>query len=72
MTQLEFCRDYDERPIARIEDGEPAIIPSIGDRVYVPDEQDSRVYLHIKVVGRQFYYDQQGHLATVRLSCEVL
>lgn len=69
MTQLEFCRVYDEQAIAHAHAGESTNIPGVGDHVYVPDERESSVYVYVKVAGRRFFYDEQGHLTTVRLSC---
>jgi hypothetical protein len=68
MTQLEFCSDHDPQAIAHA--GEHATIPSVGDRVYVPGDTDARV--HLQVAGRQFLYDDDGTLSTVKLSCIVL
>jgi hypothetical protein len=72
MTQLDFCREYDEQAIAHAHADESAPIPGVGDCVYVPEEQESTVSVYVKVEDRRFYYDQQGHLATVRLTCRVL
>jgi hypothetical protein len=72
VPQLEFCREKDGPKIASVQAGDPAVIPSDRDLVYVPDGEDRRVYIHVRVSGRQFYYDQQGHLAMVRLICEDL
>ena len=70
MIQLEFCRDKDGPKIASVQAGDPGVIPGVWDVVYVPDAEDPRVYVHVRVSSRQFYYDQHGHLAMVRLSCE--
>ena len=70
MTQLEFCREHDARAIAHAQASEAATIPGVGDRACVPDERDACIY--VEVAGRQFCYDEQGHLATVKLSCIVL
>jgi hypothetical protein len=68
MTHLEFCSDRDQPAIAHA--GEHATIPSVGDRVSVPRDLDARV--HLQVAGRQFLYDDNGTLSTVKLSCIVL
>lgn len=70
MPQLEFCREKDGPKIASVHAGDPAVIPGVWDLVYVPDDDDPRVYVHLRVSSRQFYYDQQGHVAMVRLICE--
>jgi hypothetical protein len=72
MSQVEFSRETDGTTIASVQNGDRDFIPSVRDEVYVPDGADPRVYVHLRVSGRQFYYDQQGHLTMVRLSCEVL
>jgi hypothetical protein len=72
MTQLDFCREHDEQAIAHAHADESTPIPGVGDRVLVPDEQQSSVSVHVKVEDRRFHYDQEGHLAMVRLSCRVL
>jgi hypothetical protein len=72
MAQLEFSRQTDDVTIASAQAGDREVIPSLRDDIYVPDGADPRVYFHLRVSGRQFYYDQRGHLTMVRLSCEVL
>ncbi len=72
MPQLEFCREMDGPTIAGVQAADPAVIPTVRDEVYVPDGAEPRAYVRVRVSGRQFYYDQQGHLTIVRLSCEVL
>jgi hypothetical protein len=72
MPQLEFCRETDGPKIASVHAGDPGVIPSVHDLVYVPDGEDPRAYVYVRVSGRQFYYDQQGHLTMIRLSCEVM
>jgi hypothetical protein len=70
MPLIEFCRDKDGPKIASVQAGDPGVIPSVGDVVYVLDAEDPGVYMHIRISGRHFYYDQQGNLAIVRLICE--
>ena len=70
MTLLEFCSEHDATAIARAQASEPATIPTVGDRAYVPGEEDEPV--HVQVAGRDFYYDEHGALSTVRLSCILL
>jgi len=72
VPQLEFCRDKDGPKIASVQADDPGVIPGAWDLVYVPDGEDPRVYVQVRVTSRQFYYDQQGHLAMVRLVCEDL
>jgi hypothetical protein len=72
MTQLEFYRVHDERAIAHAWLHEPQTIPNIGDCIYVPNAQESCAYVYVEVARRQFYYDQQGYLTTVRLTCDSL
>ena len=72
MTQLDFCQEHDEQVIAHTRALEPVTIPSVGECAFVPDERDSLVYICVRVSERNFYYDQQGQLATVRLTCDVL
>jgi hypothetical protein len=72
MAQVEFSRETDGATIASAQAGDREVIPSVRDEVYVPDGADPRAYVHVRVSGRQFYYDQQGHLTMVKLACEVL
>jgi hypothetical protein len=72
MVELDF---WDERrgvTISRVSANDPATIPAAGDVVYIPDAEQSGVYVHIKVASRQFYYSQGGDLVTIRILCEVL
>ena len=71
MTQVEFSEETSKRVIANIQAGDPAVIPSAGDLVYVPSVDDSRVYAYVKIVSREFFYDQHGHLTMVKLACEI-
>jgi hypothetical protein len=70
VPQLEFYREKDGPKIASVQADDPGVIPNVWDVVYVPDDKDPGVYAHLRVSGRQFYYDQQGNLAMVRLLCE--
>jgi hypothetical protein len=67
MTQIEFFSVHDVQVIARAQAGEPAAIPSVGDRAFVPRNRNARV--HLQVARRQFIYDDHGTLTTVKLSC---
>jgi hypothetical protein len=51
---------------------DPAAVPGSGDVVYIPDADQSGVYVHVRVNSRQFYYSQEGDLVTIRLLCEAL
>jgi len=72
MTRLEFWDEKERQVVANVQAGEPGFIPIIGDHVYIPHGEDSGVYAHVKVTGRQYYFSQQGELAMIRLSCEGL
>jgi hypothetical protein len=72
MTQLEFWQEKIDRVFANVPVRDQSAIPSVGDFVYVPDEKDSGVYAHVKVVCRRFYYSQEGDLTMIRLACEVV
>jgi hypothetical protein len=72
MVELDF---WDERrgvTIARVSAHDPATIPITGDVVYIPDADQSGVYLHIKVTSRHYYYSQEGELVTIRILCDTL
>jgi hypothetical protein len=68
--RIDFCQEKSGALVAHAQIGEPSEIPCVGDLVYAPCSEDSGVYAYLRVSGRQFYYDQQGHLSTVRLTCE--
>jgi hypothetical protein len=55
--------------VAQVEGAGSAIIPAAGDRIYAPSVADTGVYSHHQVAGREFYYDQQGHLTLIKLEC---
>ena len=40
MPQLEFCQENNGPKIASVHAGDPAVIPSVQDLVYVPDGDD--------------------------------
>ena len=69
MARLEFRNRETGRLIARAELGVSWIIPAAGDVIYAPSAEDTGVYSHQRVAGRQFFYDQQGHLSLVALEC---
>src|SRR5262245_29274285 len=70
MMWIEFCQEKSGALIACAQAGEPAVIPRVGDLVYAPRWEDSGVYAYLSVSGRQFYYDQQGTLTMIRLTCK--
>ncbi len=72
MVELDFWDERRGATIARVPAREAAALPASGDVVYIPDADQSGVYLHIRVNSRQFYYSQEGDLVTIRLLCEVL
>lgn len=69
MVELEFWDEQGGLTLARVPARDAATIPSSGDAVYIPDGDQSGVYLHILVRSRRFYYSQQGELVTIRLLC---
>jgi len=72
MVELDFWDDRRGATIARVSARDPAALPGAGDVVYIPDADQSGVYLNIRVSSRQFYYSQDGKLVTIRLVCEAL
>ena len=72
MVELDFWDERRAVTIARVPSRDAATIPTAGDVVYIPDAEQSGVYLHIRVSSRQFYYSQEGALVTIRLLCEPL
>ncbi len=72
MVELDFWEERRAVTIARVPARDAGPIPSAGDVVYIPDVDQSGVYLHIRVGSRQFYYSQEGALVTIRLLCESL
>jgi hypothetical protein len=68
--RIDFCRAKSGALVAHAQVGEPSEIPWVGDLVYAPCSEDSGVYAYLRVSGRQFYYDQQGRLSMVRMTCE--
>jgi hypothetical protein len=72
MVELDFWDERRGLTIARISGRDPTTTPGAGDVVYIPDAEQSGVYLHVKVTSRQFYYSQGGELVTIRILCEVL
>jgi|SwirhisoilCB1_FD_contig_31_9374654_length_270_multi_2_in_0_out_0_1 hypothetical protein len=72
MVELDFWDERRGATIARVPARDPAAVPGSGDVVYIPDADQSGVYLHIRVNSRQFYYSQEGDLVTIRLLCEAL
>ena len=72
MVELDFWDERRAITLARIPTRDATTIPSGGDVVYIPDGDQSGIYLHLRVQSRQFYYGQDGGLVTIRLLCEPL
>jgi hypothetical protein len=72
MVELDFWDERRGATIARVPAREPGALPASGDVVYIPDAEQSGIYLHIRVNSRQFYYSQEGELVTIRILCEAL
>lgn len=72
MVELDFWEERRAITLARVPARDAAAIPASGDVVYIPDGDQSGVYLHLRISSRQFYYGQDGGLVTVRLLCESL
>jgi hypothetical protein len=69
MVELDYWDEQRNVTLARVPARDPATIPAAGDVVYIPDGDQSGVYLHLQVKSRQFYYSQEGELVTIRLLC---
>lgn len=69
MLELEFWDEQGGLTLARVPARDATAIPCAGDVVYIPDGDQSGVYLHVQVKSRRFYYSQQGELVTIRLLC---
>ncbi len=72
MVELEFWDEQGRVTLARVPARDLATAPTAGDVIYIPDGDQSGVYLHIRVNSRQFYYSQEGELVTIRLLCGTL
>ncbi len=72
MVELEFWDEQGRATLARVPARDLTAVPGAGDVVYIPDGDQSGVYLHIRVSSRQFYYSQEGELVTIRLLCGTL
>jgi hypothetical protein len=70
MVELDFWHEQRAITLARVPARDAVMVPTAGDVVYIPDGDQSGVYLHLRVGSRQFYYSQDGNLVTVRLLCE--
>jgi hypothetical protein len=70
MLQLEFCGERDIHKIASVQGADPRVIPSVRERIHVPNGEDSRV--DVRASSRQLYCDQRGHRTVVRLTCGAL
>ncbi len=72
MVELEYWDEQHKATIARVSARDLAMIPGAGDLVYIPDDEESGVYRHLRVSSRHFYYSQEGALVSIRLHGEVL
>lgn len=72
MPRLEFLREGTGQLVAQVQAGDPASIPAIEDLVYAPSAENPGIYACFQVSDRQFYYDQQGNLTLVGLTCRIL
>jgi hypothetical protein len=72
MVELDYWDELRGVTLARVPARDQVMIPASGDVVYIPDADQSGVYLHIRVNSRQFYYSQEGDLVKVRLLCQAL
>ncbi len=72
MVELDFWDERRGATLARIPARDAAAIPVPGDVVYIPDGDQSGIYLHLRVSSRQLYYSQDGELVTIRVHCEAL
>ena len=72
MVELDYWDERRAITLARVPARDPATIPAPGDVVYIPDGDQTGVYLHIRINSRQFYYSQGGELVTIRLLSEAL
>jgi hypothetical protein len=70
MISVEFRQEKTGSSVAVVTVGDPATIPLVGDMVFVPDAETPWVYAYLRVMGRQFFYDQLGALTMVSLACE--
>jgi hypothetical protein len=55
--------------IAEFQAEDATRIPLAEDSVYAPSAQDAGVYSHLRVVRREYYYDQRGGLVLVNVVC---
>ena len=72
MVELDYWDERRAITLARVPARDPATVPAPGDVVYIPDGDQTGVYLHIRINSRQFYYSQDGELVTIRLLSEAL
>jgi hypothetical protein len=72
MVELDFWDEERSITLARVPARDPATIPAPVDVVYIPDGDQSGVYLHVRIKSRQFYYSQEGELVKIRLLCGAL
>jgi hypothetical protein len=72
MVEVDFWDERRGATLARVPARDAATIPVPGDVVYIPDGDQSGVYLHVRAKSRQLYYSQDGELVTIRVLCEPL
>lgn len=67
MPVIEFRHQDSALLLSRVKDC--SIIPAAGDCIYAPSDADTGTYFHCRVTLREFYYDQHGYVAMVKLVC---
>ena len=67
MFSFEYRHRETGRLVARVEGS--SNMPAPADHIYAPSAADAGAYSHLRVTGREFYYDQQGKLTLVKLEC---
>ncbi len=72
MVELDFWDEQRAATIARVPARDLAVIPVAGDLIYIPDQEESGVYRHLRIRSRHFYYSQEGTVVSIRLHCDVL
>jgi hypothetical protein len=69
MPRLCFRLQETGRLVAEVGPDQAVVIPAVEDRIYAPSAEDPGAYIRFRMVGREFYFDQQGGLALVNLEC---
>jgi hypothetical protein len=72
MIELDYWDERRGATIARVSTHDPAMIPVAGDTIYIPDDEQAGIYVHLRVTSRHFYYSQEKAVVTIRLHCEIL